>query len=372
MTYTYTATDAAIINRGLQAYGSRTTVTASEMNALSSNEAIQMNLVYTAYRDQLLRMAQWDCALKFDNLIWLTSTPGTPENTSPFTVTWQRGQPAPPWNYEYLYPDDCLRACWIIPTNQTGFAGGVPISNAVTGGYATTYFNAPIIYKVTTDQFRAASGLAIVDGGSGYQVGDTVILGTDTLGYNFNAGEVPAGVVKITVATIDGSGAILTATLTAFDGTQVAQNGFLFSVPTYDLVQVQTSGIGTGASVTVSGVGQTQFSARVILTNQEFAMMAYIRQITDPNVFDPTFIEAFAFVLGAATCMALTGDKPLANSLVGLANAKIIQARSVDGNEGLTVNDVTPDFVRARGIYWGQYGWGPDQGFQWGDLWGTW
>lgn len=372
MTYIYTDTDTAIINRGLQPLGARTTVTTAEMNALSTNEAIQMNLIYTSYRDQLLRTAQWDCALKFDNLIWLTSIPGTPENTSPYTTTWQRGQPAPPWSYEYLYPDDCLRACWMIPFNQTSLPGAVPVSNAGTGWAPTTYYGGPVPFKISTDQFRSGSGLAIALGGVGYQVNDTVVLGTDTLGYNFNASAVPAGIVKIKVLTVDGSGKILTASLQAFDGAQVSQNGFLYVVPTYNLVQVQTSGLGSGAAVTVSGLSQASFSARVILTNQEFGMMAYIKQVTDPNVFDPLFIEAYAYVLGAGTVMALTGDKALANGLVGLANARIIEARKVDGNEGLTKNDVTPDWIRDRGLNWDDCGYGPDQGFDWGGLWSTW
>lgn len=376
MTYVYTDVDTAIINRALQALGTRTDVTTAEMNALSTNEAKQINLIYVPYRDQLLRLAQWDCAIKYDNLIWLTSAPGTPENTSPFTNNWVRGQPAPPFAYEYFYPDDCLRACWIIPNSQTGFVGTTPITNAVTGGYSTTVFGAPVVFKVTTDQFRAGSGLAIVVGGSGYQVNDTVILGTDTLGFNFNPGLVPAGIIKIKVLTVDGSGAILTASLQAFDGAQVAQNAFLFGVPTYTLVQVQTSGLGTGATATVSGVGQTSFSGRVILTQQEFAMMAYIRQITDPNVFDPLFIEAYAYVLGAGACMALDGDKAQANTLVALANAKIIEARKVDGNEGLTINNVTPDWIRVRGYNQGSgtwdAGWSPSDGFEWGGLWGAW
>ena len=34
---------------------------------------------------------------------------------------------------------------------------------------------------------------------------------------------------------------------------------------------------------------------------------------------------------------------------VELANQKIAQAREGDGNEGLTINDVTPDWIRTRG-----------------------
>ena len=48
----------------------------------------------------------------------------------------------------------------------------------------------------------------------------------------------------------------------------------------------------------------------------------------------------------------------------------IESARSVDGNEGLTVNDVTPDWIRARG-FWSDGmadGWS-NNGFNWGNMW---
>lgn len=370
MAYTYTDTDAAIINRGLQSIGTRTTVTAAEMNGLTSNEAIQMNLIYQSYRDQLLRMAQWDCATKYDNLIWLTSMPGTPENTSTATNTWQPGQPPPPFAYEYFYPADCLRACFIIPAQQTGFSDGIPITTAITGGAPAFWQGQPMRFKIVTDEFRAASGLTIVAGGSGYQVNDTVVFGTDTLNMDFNSTAVPAGIVNVSVTSVDGSGAITGASLTAFGGTQVSQNALLYKVPSYTLVQVQTSGLGTGATATVSGVGQTKFSARTLVTNQEFATLAYIKQVTDPTVFDPQFVEAFAYALGSGVCMALIGDKTLANRCVEVVNQKIEEARKTDGNEGLTMNDVTPDFIRIRGVAWfGTELTGPYAGFNWGDPW---
>ncbi len=83
---------------------------------------------------------------------------------------------------------------------------------------------------------------------------------------------------------------------------------------------------------------------------------------------DPDFIEAWAFVLGAGICMALTGDKAQANMCIGMANARIAEARKADGNEGLTINDVTPDFIRIRGINFAGYNnaW---NGFDWGEMW---
>lgn len=372
----YVDADTALINRALQSFGTRTTVTTAEMNALGSNEAIQSNLIYTKYRDQLLRMAPWNCGVKYANLIYLTSTPGTPENTSPATFNWMPGQPAPPYAYEYMFPEDCLRACWIAPNQNTGFASGIPITTAVTGGAVSSWLGAPVKFVVRLDQFRSASGLAIVSGGTGFQVGDTVILGTNTLNNQFNANAVPAGIIKLTVNTIGAGGSIATATLTNWSGIQVAQNAMLFGVPTYTLVQVQTSGLGSGATATVSGVGPTQFSARTILTNQEYAMLAYVQQVTDTMVFDELFEEAFVYVLGAGLVFALTGDKQLAQSLanphIGLANEKIIQARKVDGNESLTTNDVTPDWIRIRGFASTEYYSGPWSGFDWGSTWSQW
>ena len=51
-----------------------------------------------------------------------------------------------------------------------------------------------------------------------------------------------------------------------------------------------------------------------------------------------------------------------------LANAAIEAARTADGNEGLSINDVTPDWIRFRGTdFYDPYS-GPYSGFDWGGL----
>lgn len=352
-----------IVNRALQVLGTRTTVTDAELAANSTNEAIQANLILTEYRDQLLRMAPWDCGLKTANLNYITSLPGTPENTSPATNLWEPGQPAPPWAYEYQYPVDCLRACWIIPATQTGYAGGVPITTAVTGGAAVTW-TPPIRFKVQTDEFRGVTAAAVVDGGTGYAVGDqiTLPLGPTT--------SPPIGApVVLQVATV-AAGVILTVdVVNQIAGSESPVGGSYFEVQSGTIEQDSTTGSGTGASFTLTQAAKSP--QRVILTNQEFATLAYVQQITDPNVFDPLFIEAYVRVLGAGLCLALTGDKGMANAKIAEANSYIAEARKADGNEGLTVNNVTPDFIRIRGITDTEYYSGPyaGGGFDWGGAW---
>lgn len=308
-------------------------------------------------------MAPWDCALNTANLTYITSTPGTPENTSPATLLWEKGQPPPPWAYEYQYPVDCLRACWIIPATQTGFTG-VPITTAVTGGTPAFWSGAPIRYKVQIDQFFPALTAAVVAGGLGYVVGEVITLAIGP------TDEPPIGAPAKLVVTAIGMGGAVTAAnvLTQIIDGEIASGGSYFLPQEGTIAQASASNVGVGATFTLTFGPQS--SQRVILCNQEFATLAYVKQVTDPNLMDSLFQSAWSNLLGATLCMNLTGNVALANSKIALANQSITEARKVDGNEGLTVNDVTPDWLRIRGVAYTECYSGPyDTGFDWGAMW---
>lgn len=359
-----------IVNRALQTLGTRTTVTDAELAGNLTNEAIQSNIIIFQLRDDLLRMAPWDCALKTANLNYISSVPGTPENTSPATPLWQPGQPAPPFSYEYQYPADCLRACWIIPANQTGFAGGVPITTAVTGGAPAFWRGMPIKFKVANDAFYPVIAAAVANGGIGYNVGDILTLAA---GLSTNP---PIGApVQLAVLTAPGG---IVGTVSIIPALNSGIGGGSYFLPQTNPVAqgsvISSQGLASaGAGATFNLTYGPQADQRVVLTNQEFATLAYVRQVTDPNVMDPLFQKAWADLLGAHLSVALTGDKKRANDLVGLANRAIEEARAVDGNEGLTINDVTPDWIRVRGIAYSEgYMSGPYSGYDWGSSWPSW
>lgn len=363
----------SLVNLALQSFGSRTTVTAAELLANSTNEAIQANLTFTNTRDSLLRLAPWDCALKTRNLTYITSVPGTLENVSAAPPLWQPGLPRPPWAYEYAYPSDCLRACWIIPASQTGYTG-VPITTAITGNTPTTWLGTPIVFKVGVDEFYVASVLGIVSGGSGYAIGEIVtlpnVLNTSPIniggGQSFPVSQPQGAPPQAKVLTVDGGGAILTLAIvpTVIDASP-ATGGSLYYGYTGTIAGATSDRLGTGATFTVT-LAASKASQRVILTNQEFATLVYVQQVTDPNVWDPMFQDAFIDALGADLCMALSGDKGLANMCIQRANASISQARTADGNEGLTINDVVPDWIRVRGVDFDSQYLGPYGSFDWG------
>lgn len=353
-----TTTD--ITNRSLQLLGTRTTVASL---AEQSNEAIQANLIINQLRDDLLRMAPWNCSFNFAPLTLITAAPGTPENTSLATTTWVKGQPAPPWAYEYQYPVDCLRAQAIVPQFVTGFASGIPITTAVTGGSPNWWTGPPVKFKVGIDQFYSASAAAVGAGGTGYAANDLITLAGTV------QGSAPIGAPAVfKVATTGGGGAVATVSpISSVIGETLS--GSYFLPPTNPVAQGSTTGAGTGATfnLTLAGPGDQ----RVILTNQELAILAYCKQITDPNVMDALFIDAWTSILAARLAITLTGDKQLANSQIQNANNYIVEARKADGNEGLTINDTTPDWLRIRGINFSDWAITPNQGWDWGGLFAT-
>lgn len=365
-----------IANRALQIAGTRSTMSLTEFQNQTSNEAIQSQLVMYSLRDELLRMAPWDCAFNYNNLNYITSIPGTPENTSQITQTWVKGQPPPPWAYEYAYPPDCLRACWIVPWLNTGFAGNIPITTAVTAvgmGAPTNYGSPAVPFKIMIDQFYSVSSATIDAAGTGYAVGDLIYLAPGQYSpSNIPDNDPPIGGPAIIQVESIGAGGTITgiSLINTFQQSQPEDSeplsGQYFSIQASPMPQDTTTGSGSGATFNVTFTPTTG-DQRVVVTGQEFATLAYIKQILDPNTMDPLFIDAWQHSLAARLCFALSGDKVLANTLIGLANGMILEARKADGNEGLTVNDVMPDFLRIRG------GYGPNwefsntiAGFNWG------
>lgn len=338
-------------------------MTAAELAANSTNEAIQSNLIYNNTRDQLARLAQWDCTTKTANLTYITSVPGTPENQSATTSLWMPGQPRPPWAYEYQYPVDCLRACWMIPSTQFGFSGGVPITTAVTGGASTLWNGAPISFKVGTDQFYPVTAAAVVAGGTGYAVGDLIILAS---GASTNP---PIGAPAV-LQVLTAPGGVVATVAVVSQMPNAGSNplgGSYFAIQANPVAQGSTTGVGVGATFNLTQGAQA--SQRVIYTQQEFATMVYVAQTTDPDLWDPLFQDAFQELLGAKLCIALTGDKAQANACIAKANGAIKEARAIDGNEGLTINNVTPDWIRARGLWWtDNMQSGPYAAFDWGGI----
>jgi hypothetical protein len=378
-----------IVNQALQIIGTRTTITATELanaasgnNALSSNEAINANLIMFRLRDNLNRMAPWNCVTKYAPLVYITAAPGQPENPNQAAPYWQPGIPPPGWAYEYQYPVDCLRVRKVIPQTVTQGFGSIPIypPGVVTSVGYNNWTGPPVKSEVTTDSFFGVTAAAVAAGGAGYAVGDLITLVQPS--YTFSQNSAPVGQppvltpytmdagtpVQLVVLTAPGGVVATVAVVNQVQGEANPIGGSYFSVQANPVAQGLTSGVGAGATFNLTFGAQAP--QRVILTQQGPAILCYNAQITDPNVMDQMFIDAWAGILGARLVPALQGDKSMIKVGVDISNSLIMEARKADGNEaGPTVNDVVPDFIRTRGIVSGpNFEFSPNM--DWGGLWG--
>lgn len=106
--------------------------------------------------------------------------------------------------------------------------------------------------------------------------------------------------------------------------------------------------------------GHNPESTRVILTNELGAVLVYTGLIQYPDAWDPLFEQAFVACLAARLAMPLSPDRKAAIAVrrdnIQIAKAALDAARVRDGDEGWTVVDHTPDWIRARTDYGGWNG----------------
>lgn len=122
---------------------------------------------------------------------------------------------------------------------------------------------------------------------------------------------------------------------------------------------------GGGQIPFVVATGTDNFNnvINIILTNQSQAQIVYTLNQANPAIWDSQFQAAMVASLAAYLVPSLSLDLPLMQLSIKTAEGIIAQARAADGNEGVTVMDRTPDWIRARaagssyGYYGAGYGW---------------
>jgi hypothetical protein len=102
--------------------------------------------------------------------------------------------------------------------------------------------------------------------------------------------------------------------------------------------------------------GHDPEQTRVILTNQPYAKFVFTGMMMYPDAWDPLFEQAMVTGLACRLAMPLIKDKKEARVIrsdnMQIAAQALNSARVRDGNEGWTVDDHTPDWIRAR-MGWG-------------------
>jgi hypothetical protein len=121
----------------------------------------------------------------------------------------------------------------------------------------------------------------------------------------------------------------------------------LFSVPMEGGYQVSGAPIKFITTLDYD-LSNVQFNA--LLTDVSPAILVYTARAADTNFWDPRFVEALSLVLASRICFSITGDRALQESLAKQALMAIQTAKVDNANEGITVHEITPDWLAIRGV----------------------
>jgi hypothetical protein len=91
-----------------------------------------------------------------------------------------------------------------------------------------------------------------------------------------------------------------------------------------------------------------QIEGRAILADATVLYVRYVERITDPNVYDASFIDSAATRLAAEMCEALTQNNKKKEMLFSEYDASLTGAKRVDGQENPPVPFEEDDWITAR------------------------
>ena len=74
-------------------------------------------------------------------------------------------------------------------------------------------------------------------------------------------------------------------------------------------------------------------SDRLVVTNQADAILVYTAKLTDPNIFDPSFVVALSYKLAADLAQPLTKNLKLQEAMLGMYTVFLSRAKTVNSNE---------------------------------------
>jgi hypothetical protein len=88
----------------------------------------------------------------------------------------------------------------------------------------------------------------------------------------------------------------------------------------------------------------------VIATNAQSPLACYTKFVSNPDLWDASFIQAMIAALAGQMAIPLTGSNDIRQNKFKEANQILMEARAADANEGTVVYDMLPDWIKARGV----------------------
>lgn len=122
-------------------------------------------------------------------------------------------------------------------------------------------------------------------------------------------------------------------------------------------IKVQDESGALSATSTFSGLSEqikfeitasSDLNRKIILTDQENARLVYTANVTNENVFDPSFTSALVYRLAAELVIPMKGKLNLRQAMLATYQQMLLHTQGINANEGNRKEDEYNAFINAR------------------------
>lgn len=89
-------------------------------------------------------------------------------------------------------------------------------------------------------------------------------------------------------------------------------------------------------------------SQKAIAAKIEQAYAEFTNRVTDPNLYDTSFIKALSYLLASELAQPLTGDLAMGKRMLDVYSVMIDEAQLTNGSEGFVKQQRTSSYLDAR------------------------
>jgi hypothetical protein len=123
------------------------------------------------------------------------------------------------------------------------------------------------------------------------------------------------------------------ADLTALSDDPIFGWDYQYALPSDFIRLIEFNGLDAWQTEDDFQIANGPSGGLVLLSDDNTASIVYIKRVTDANLFDSLFVEAFTLKLAARICTKLTKDDAIRDRLASAAKEAMGRARQTDANE---------------------------------------
>lgn len=106
--------------------------------------------------------------------------------------------------------------------------------------------------------------------------------------------------------------------------------------------------VSTADPIPFEIVAADDLQSKMIITDEEDAVLEYTAGITVPNLFSKSFIDMLSYRLASDLAIPITKKSGIQSAMLQVYMSKLLSSQNTDATEGENNDEIQNDFIAAR------------------------